>query len=113
LPVLVTGAGPVLDYATDQTAFLIPAERRPLAGGRVGDIETIRRPWLFEPDAEVRVALLRRVASDRAGARAVGMAASAWVRERFTWGQSCGSARPWCTVFAVSRATPSAAGGGF
>ena len=30
LPVIVTGAGPALDYATDETAFLIPATTRPV-----------------------------------------------------------------------------------
>ena len=50
LPVIVTGAGPALDYATDETAFLIPARRGQFAECRVGELETIGRPWLFEPD---------------------------------------------------------------
>ncbi len=59
LPVIVTGAGPALDYATEETAFLIPAQRGQFAECRVGDIETIGRPWLFEPDADVLVELLQ------------------------------------------------------
>ena len=88
LPVIVTGAGPALDYASDNTALLIPAQRKPLPECRVGDLETIARPWLFEPDIDALVELLKRVASDRAAARAVGMAASAHIREHFTWART-------------------------
>ena len=41
LPVIVTGAGPVLDYASDKTAYLISAERRPFGDGSVGGMQTI------------------------------------------------------------------------
>jgi glycosyltransferase involved in cell wall biosynthesis len=88
LPAIVMGAGPALDYATDETAFLIPAHRGNFAECRVGDIETIGRPWLFEPDVDALVELLKRVASDRAGARAKGIAASAHIREHFTWART-------------------------
>ena len=64
---------------------MIPAHRGQFAECRVGDIETIGRPWLFEPDVDALVELLKRVASDRAAARAKGMAASADIREHFTW----------------------------
>ncbi len=85
LPVIVTGAGPALDYATDETAYLIPAERGQFAECRVGEIETIGRPWLFEPDVDLLVELLKRVAGDLPAARAKGVAASAHIREHFTW----------------------------
>jgi glycosyltransferase involved in cell wall biosynthesis/tetratricopeptide (TPR) repeat protein len=88
LPVIVTGAGPVLDYATEETAFLIPARRGQFAECRVGDLETIGRPWLSEPDADALVELLRGVAGDPAAARVKGASASAWIRERFTWGRA-------------------------
>ncbi len=88
LPVIVTGAGPVLDYASDETAYLIPASRAQFAEYRVGEIETLGRPWLFEPDVDALVELLKRVASDRAEARAKGTAASAHIREHFTWGRT-------------------------
>jgi hypothetical protein len=88
LPVIVTGAGPALDYANDQTAYLIPAERRQLAERRVGELETIGQPWLFEPDVDALVGLLKRVASDRAAAWAVGTAASAHIHEHFTWAKT-------------------------
>jgi len=85
LPVIVTGAGPALDYATEETAYLIPANRGNFAECRVGDLETIGRPWLFEPEADVLVELLKPVAGNRDEARSKGMAGSAYIRERFTW----------------------------
>ncbi len=88
LPVIVTGAGPALDYSSDETAYLIPASRGQFAECRVGEIETIGRPWLFEPDADVLVELLKCVAGDLAAARAKGTAASAHIRENFTWART-------------------------
>jgi len=88
LPVIVTGAGPVLDYASEETAFLIPARRGQFAECRVGNLETIGRPWLSEPDPDALVEHLRRVAADPTSARARGSAASAWIRERFTWARA-------------------------
>jgi glycosyltransferase involved in cell wall biosynthesis len=85
LPVIITGAGPALDYASDKTALFIPAERRPLEERNVGGLETIDQPWLFEPDADALVELMKRVVSDRDEARAIGTAASDHIREQFTW----------------------------
>ena len=88
LPVIVTGAGPVLDYASEETAFLIPARRGNFAEFRVGDLETIGRPWLWEPDLDALVDHLRTVVRELFAARAKGSAASAWIRGRFTWAHS-------------------------
>jgi glycosyltransferase involved in cell wall biosynthesis len=88
LPVIITGAGPALDYASDQTAYLIPAERRMLEERSVGGLETIDQPCLFEPDADALVELMKRVVSVRDGAKAIGTAASAHIREHFTWARS-------------------------
>ncbi len=88
LPVIVTGAGPVLDYASEETAFLIPARRGNFAELRVGDLETIGRPWLWEPDLDALVDHMRTAAREPAAARLKGSAASGWIRERFTWAHS-------------------------
>jgi glycosyltransferase involved in cell wall biosynthesis len=88
LPVIVTGAGPALDYASEQTAYLIPVSRGEFAECRVGELETIGRPWLFEPDADALVELLKRVAGNRAEAKSKGMAASAHIRENVTWART-------------------------
>jgi glycosyltransferase involved in cell wall biosynthesis len=88
IPAIVTGAGPALDYASESTAFLLPARRAPVRENRVGDIETVGRPWMWEPDLDALVERLRQVASDPAAAKAKGAAASAWIRQRFTWSHS-------------------------
>ena len=85
LPVIVTGAGPVLDYASDETAFLIPARPGQFVECRVGELETIDRPWLFEPDLNALVQLLKRVAADPGAARTKAAAASEHIRNHFTW----------------------------
>jgi hypothetical protein len=85
LPVIVTGAGPALDYASEKTAYLIPAECQPLGETRIDGMETVGRPWMFEPGLDALVDLMKRVVSDRDGARAVGAVASAHIREHFTW----------------------------
>ena len=85
---IVTGAGPALDYASAKTAYLIPAKRRPIGDGAVGGMETIGQPWLFEPDANALIELMKRVVSDREGAKATGMATGDHVREHFTWART-------------------------
>ena len=103
LPVIVTGAGPVLDYASEETAFLIPARRGNFAECRVGDLETIGRPWLWEPDCDALVEHLRSVVADPAAARAKGKAASEWIRERFTWARSAEAIEKRLHVLAADR----------
>ncbi|GIW88242.1 MAG: hypothetical protein KatS3mg108_2566 [Isosphaeraceae bacterium] len=91
-PAIVTGAGPSDDYADAATAYLVPARRVELPEGRVGELETAGRPWLWEPDPDALVEHLRRVASDPAGAASVGRAAAAHVRARFTWSHAADAA---------------------
>ena len=93
LPAIVTGAGPALDYASEATAYLVPARRKEFRECRVGDIETLGRPWMWEPDLDALIDLLRQAASDLATTRAKGAAASEWIRTRFTWSHSAGCGR--------------------
>jgi glycosyltransferase involved in cell wall biosynthesis len=88
LPAVVTGAGPALDYASEATAFLVPARRREFPECKVDELETVGRPWMWEPDLDALVALLRKAASDPGATRAKGAAASRWVHQRFTWAHS-------------------------
>ena len=106
LPVVVTGAGPALDYASDGTAFLVPARKVELPGGRVGDVETAGRPWLWEPDLDALVGLMRRAASDPAAARARGAAAAGSVLGRFTWAHAAAAAEARVRAMAGEGAAP-------
>jgi glycosyltransferase involved in cell wall biosynthesis/tetratricopeptide (TPR) repeat protein len=85
LPVVVTGKGAALDYCDTDRAYLVPARVAFLPEARVGDRETVGRPWVVEPDTAALTELLRHVASHPDEARAKGQAASAFVRGRLTW----------------------------
>jgi len=91
-PAVVTGAGPVLDYADGTTAYLVPAVRVELPEERVGDLATLGRPWVWEPDPEALAAALRRVAADPAGARAVGAVARRRIHAQWTWERAADAA---------------------
>ena len=52
LPVVVTGHGAALDFCTAENAYLVPAREAYFAADRVGDLETVGRPWLAEPDPD-------------------------------------------------------------
>ncbi len=106
LPVIVTGAGPALDYASPETAYLIPASRVFLPGCRVGEIETVGRPWLWEPDVDALADLMRRVASDPDAGRRIGAAAARSIRANFTWDHSAGAVEARLRLLAARGGAP-------
>jgi len=83
LPAIVTGAGPALDYASKETALLIPDRPGQFAECRVGELETVGRPWLFEPEVDALVQLLKALAEVPTAARAKVRAASERIRKHF------------------------------
>src|SRR5262249_50666940 len=85
LPVVVTGLGAALDFCDDANAYLLPARVRFLPERRVGEWETVDRPWLAEPDAEALAAALRRAFERLEEARAKGRAGRERVLAGFTW----------------------------
>lgn len=85
LPVIVTGYGPVLDYASPDTAYLLPAREFRLPEKRLDVGETVDYPWVVEPDLDRLRYYLRRVFEHPQEARQKGQAARAFVREHFTW----------------------------
>jgi glycosyltransferase involved in cell wall biosynthesis/tetratricopeptide (TPR) repeat protein len=84
-PVIVTGYGPVLDYATDETAYLLPYHVVSLGQKRVGEMETVNVPFLAEPDVDALRYLLRHVVEHRDEARRRGARAREHLRARLTW----------------------------
>lgn len=85
LPVIVTGAGAALDFCDDTTAMLIPATKVVLPERRVGDLETVDFPFLFEPDRDVTARLMREMFENRSKGRAIGARARQRIVEGFTW----------------------------
>lgn len=86
LPVIATGAGPVLEFADEAAAYLIPAKPTFLRGGPTLDgLELVGWPWVFEPDEDALAQLLRHVYDHYAEARQKGEAAAQRIRSTFTW----------------------------
>ena len=85
LPVVVTGKGAAVDYCDGDRAYLVPARVAFLPAARVGDRETVGRPWVVEPDLDALTDLLQHVATHPDQARAKGQAAGAFVRSHLTW----------------------------
>jgi glycosyltransferase involved in cell wall biosynthesis/Flp pilus assembly protein TadD len=85
LPVIVTGAGAVMDYCSGERAYLLPARVVRLPEKRVGKQETVDFPRLFEPDLPALVETLRHVFEHPDEARAKGQAACDFVRAHLGW----------------------------
>jgi glycosyltransferase involved in cell wall biosynthesis len=85
LPAVVTDAGPVSDYCDGSTAYLVAADRREFPTDRVGELETVGRPWLSEPRPDALVEALRAAANDPSGARTRGRLAAERIRAGWTW----------------------------
>ncbi|HEX4590689.1 MAG TPA: glycosyltransferase, partial [Gemmataceae bacterium] len=85
LPVIVTAGGATDDYCNDETAYRVAARKLPVPPNRPVGFKTIGEPWVLEPDLEALRAALRNVVADPAAGRAKGRAASALIRQRWTW----------------------------
>jgi glycosyltransferase involved in cell wall biosynthesis/tetratricopeptide (TPR) repeat protein len=85
VPVVVTGYGAALDFCDEATAALIPAKVVPFPENKVGDIPTVGRPWLAEPDEEALADLLRRAVEHPREARQRAALARQRVLGGFTW----------------------------
>jgi len=85
LPVITTGAGPVLEFSDDGTAYLIPARPVFLKDPVGGLPELVGRPWVFQPDLDALAHLLRWVYEHPEEARRRGEAAARRIREAFPW----------------------------
>jgi glycosyltransferase involved in cell wall biosynthesis/tetratricopeptide (TPR) repeat protein len=88
LPVIVTGYGAALDFCDEGTAALIPARVVHFPERRVGDLETVRHPWLAEPDEDALVELLRRAVECPDVARGRAEEARRRVLAGWTWGHA-------------------------
>lgn len=107
-PVIVTGAGPALDYAGQGVAYFVPASRVEFPEDRVGEMETISRPWWWEPDIEALAQQLRHVFENREEAKEKGANASTWIRRHFTWQHAAEAAEARLRVLANQSDRPTA-----
>src|SRR5262249_23247423 len=74
-----------LDFCNGERAYLVPAGVGYFPEPRVGELETVARPWLAEPDPAALVAILHHVFAHPQEAQARGRAAGAFVRRCLTW----------------------------
>jgi glycosyltransferase involved in cell wall biosynthesis len=84
-PVITTDASPATDYCAPTTGYLIQARRKEFPTNRVGNLGTVNRPWLHEPDLDKLAETLRIVADDPTSAKVKGRAASDHIRSAWTW----------------------------
>jgi tetratricopeptide (TPR) repeat protein len=85
LPVIVTGEGAAVDFVSEETAFLLPARKGRLADRSIGGVETVDYPWLFEPDGEELVRLMRYVRTHKGEAKKKARAARRHVLAALSW----------------------------
>ncbi len=85
LPVIVTGHGAALDFCDEACAWFIPAREFQLPEARIGELATVDKPWLAQPDAAALTRILREVHSDPERARERGWVARERIRSGFTW----------------------------
>ena len=96
LPVITTGAGAVLDFVSEDTAFLVPAERQTCTSypcGPRSDSQTVfdeatpfPPKWHVVSPADLAKAMLK-VMSDPQEAQRRANAARQWVERHLTWKQ--------------------------
>jgi glycosyltransferase involved in cell wall biosynthesis/tetratricopeptide (TPR) repeat protein len=84
-PVIATGYGPVLDYATDETAYLLPFCIVSLGEKRIDQLETVDVPFWVEADLDALRFYMRHAYEHPDEARDRGATAREHVRQRLTW----------------------------
>lgn len=83
LPVIVTGMGACLDFCDNNTAYLIPAQKRELAG--VGQWELAGTPYWAEPSEDALIETLRSVYNRQDEARQKGATGHERITSQWTW----------------------------
>ena len=91
-PVIVTGAGAAMDFAGEDNAYLIPAERQDLAQTHISGMELVSRPYWFEPDRDRLGELMRHVVANPAEARLKGARAAKDIVAGHTWAHAAARA---------------------
>jgi glycosyltransferase involved in cell wall biosynthesis len=85
LPVIVTNHGAALDFCDTVNAYLVPARPVYLADNRVGDLETVGRPWLTEPDRDLLIELMQHAVKNEDERRWKGRHGRQRIVSQFTW----------------------------
>jgi glycosyltransferase involved in cell wall biosynthesis len=73
LPVIATGGGPTDEFCPPQAGWRIASQRAWLPTARVGNLDTVGRPWVLEPSVADLAALMQEAASHPEQRRARGV----------------------------------------
>lgn len=82
---IVTGYGAALDFCPPECAWLVPAKVVKLTEKQIGGLETVDFPWFAEPDMEMLITLMRHAAAHPHEAHDLGLYASRFIQNNFTW----------------------------
>jgi glycosyltransferase involved in cell wall biosynthesis len=86
-PVVTTAAGPALDFCSEETAYLIPAEER-LVPDPLPPFGELSSQWTwFEPDTAALAAALRSIYENGHEAQRRGALAAGCVAQKYAWPQ--------------------------
>ena len=86
LPPIVPGAGPAIEYATDETSYLVRAAEVPVPEAVWHPaLETAQAPLWYEPDVAHLRQLMRHAFDNREEVRRKGAMASARILGTLTW----------------------------
>src|SRR5260370_37944934 len=107
--VIATGYGPILDYCTDETAYLLPCRVERLADKQISGMETVDFPFLAVPAEDMLRRLMRHVFEHPEEAVARGRNARDHIRTGWTWAHAAVIAE---RRLAALRDRPSASGAG-
>jgi GT2 family glycosyltransferase/glycosyltransferase involved in cell wall biosynthesis/Flp pilus assembly protein TadD len=84
LPVIVTAGGSTDDFADEEHAYRIDAQRKGI-GSEISGLKLAHEGWLLEPDLSALGAAMKRVVANPEEAKHTGHAASEYVRREWTW----------------------------
>lgn len=93
LAVVATGGGAVDDFATPETAVLVPSRELHVPEESLGGFAVCGTPRVREPAVDDVAEAMRRLHDDRAAARAMGARAAAWMAAEHTWDHAAAVAR--------------------
>ncbi len=87
-PTIVTDGGAALDFCNATNSLLVKAETKRLAEKKVGDLETVDYPWMFEVDRAALVSAMRYAVDNPEAIAALGSRAQSDVHANWTWEKS-------------------------
>jgi len=83
-PVMITAGGPTDEFCPDEACWRIPAGRITIPSRQISTFETLRYPWMLDPDPEHLCRLYQEVAEDADGRVRRGEAARK-AAETYSW----------------------------